>query len=119
MFLTGHGLNYGAGRIDVDDKTMAVLDAFRAKQGSLFASSDFGFPRQCVEPLCPLKTHVVCVTVLGNGSRLQGSDSFKKSREVGFGINSIMCMQSPPRVQTSQPRPKARVKRRGKSTRSA
>ena len=88
MYLTGHSIHYGHGRIEIDGQTAGVESAFRAKQGSLFKPADYAFPTRCGGGECPVEQHVVRVTVLNTTAEPGG-------RKVGFGINSISTLRRP------------------------
>ena len=89
MYLTGHAINYGFGSIHIDGELVGTLDAYRPKQGSLFASADFAFPSRCrsklLWPWCPVAKHTVRITVLKQTKHPNTS-------RYGFGINSLMCL---------------------------
>ena len=98
MHLTGHAIHYGSARIEINGQTVAEPSGHRAKQGSLFISADFPFPRRCPQgrkhvaalfgsSRCPVREHKVRVTVLP-------SVNTREHNLVGFGINSIMCIRN-------------------------
>ena len=93
MYLTGHAINYGFGRIEIDNETVGIEDAYRQKQGSLFKSVDYAIPLRCgrARVACPLTRHVVRVTVMNKTSNPDALRPGVKQRR-GFGVNSIMCM---------------------------
>ena len=88
MYLTGHAIGYGYGRIEINNQLMAIQDAFRPSQGSLFSHADFAIPTVCGDRRCPTDLHLVRITVVNQTSNRK-PDPRKK---FGFGVNSLMCM---------------------------
>jgi hypothetical protein len=92
MYLTGHAINYGFGRIEINGQHVSTPSGFRLKQGSLFANGDYPFPKKCGRWGCPVERHVVRVTVLTPAEGRPIPTVGKQGVGTGFGINSIMCI---------------------------